>query len=177
MGRPDKLTAPAILALTRREFDILPRQLEDQSQALKQKTRAKLMATIEASPGLGVRELCRRLDLGNGVVRHHLSVLEKVGLVTRHREGLKHTCYPAARVPPRPVVELIPIQQAILDELLYRPGLSQRELSRRLGLNHRTLHRHIHKLKEKGLVEVEPRGSATALYVKGEWAANRAEFY
>jgi len=128
-----------------------------------------MVRVIEASPGLCVRELCRRLELGNGVVRYHLDVLERVGLILTNREGLKRTCYPSARMPPPPVVELVPIQQAILDEIIYRPGLSQREISRKLGLNYRTLHRHIHLLREKGLLTVEPRGGATALYAKGDW--------
>ena len=171
MSRSEPTTAQAILSLTRRGFDTLPRQLAEQARVLKQPTRARIVGAIEASPGICVRELCRRLKLGNGVVRHHLEVLEKVGLILNHREGLKRTLYPSARMPPPRVVELIPVQQAILDEIIYRPGLSHRELSRRLGLNYRTLHRHIHLLREEGLLTVEPRGGATALFAVGEWAS------
>src|ERR1041385_7547445 len=48
--------------------------------------RLRIRAVVEESPGLGFRELVRRLDVASGTVAHHVRVLVRRGLVwtTRH---------------------------------------------------------------------------------------------
>jgi DNA-binding IclR family transcriptional regulator len=60
----------------------MARRTED-FRGLTQPSRLRLMAEIQAQPGLLLRELAERTGLHENTVRDHLVVLEAEGLLTR----------------------------------------------------------------------------------------------
>ena len=77
--------------------------------------RLRILAVVEESPGLGFRELVRRLDVASGTVAHHVRVLVRRGLVwtTRHDGRLLHF----AGAPPDEVGRRAAIEAHVLDDL------------------------------------------------------------
>jgi len=63
--------------------------------------RQALMVAIKAEPGLGLKELGRRVGLGNGVLNHHLRALVRQGLAWCDDRAAKHA-YHAGAKPTRP---------------------------------------------------------------------------
>ncbi len=61
----------------------MPRRTED-FRGLAQASRILLLAEVQSTPGLLLRELAERTGLHENTVRDHLVVLEHEGLVTRH---------------------------------------------------------------------------------------------
>lgn len=58
--------------------------------------RHRLLAIIEARPGIHLRSLVAAGGLGNGNTRHHMAVLSAAGLVTTRRAGRRLHCFPSA---------------------------------------------------------------------------------
>lgn len=82
----------------------------------------------------------------------------------------------AVRVPPRrvqapppatpPVPGLRPMERAVLDAVVARPGRAQAELAAALGMSRQAVHYHVKKLVEAGLVVKVMRGRETLCYAK-----------
>ncbi|MGI0150263.1 MAG: winged helix-turn-helix transcriptional regulator [Thermoplasmata archaeon] len=85
-------------------------------------SRERILALVEAEPGLHLRELPRRLGLSLRSVRYHLEVLARQELVTPHRSGRFERWF-LSRVFPQPdraIISALRVrgQRAILQHLL-----------------------------------------------------------
>jgi predicted transcriptional regulator len=50
------------------------------------------MSHIQTNPGLHFRELCRQLNVGVGLLDHHVRVLQKLSLIMTYKNG-NHKCF------------------------------------------------------------------------------------
>jgi predicted transcriptional regulator len=98
--------------------------------ALQHPTRAAIVACVEAAPGLGFRELGRRIGVAPGTLRHHLSVLARSNLVRLESIGARLAVVPAGeRRSPAVVACLNEPALAVLRDFVARHGrVHQRQI-------------------------------------------------
>lgn len=128
------------------------------SAALASGARERLHATVAAHPGIRFRELSRLTGLADGVLTHHLRVLERTRHVVARRDAGIVRYYVAGSAPREgPVLDAA--TEGLL-ALLRREGpLRPAEAAARLTVDRREVHRRVEKLERLGLVERrrEPR--------------------
>ena len=131
--------------------------------------RARIMSTLNRSPGIHFRELQRRLDAANGTLRHHLDVLVAEKSVTTISVNGR-TCYYAgapaqveiligtgvtddARAASMLPVGLSELQQAVVARLTRSDSpRSQAALARDLGRSRSAVHSALGVLRTRGIV-------------------------
>ncbi len=130
--------------------------------------RGRIVAYIELHRGIHFRALLGALEMSNGQLTHHLSVLESDERVWRRKDGRKVRYYPAS-IDSRtedddlPVPVLTPdpnsLQGKILQILDIHENeilnLSQKELSDKLETSQQLVSYHLKSLEDWGLVEKE----------------------
>lgn len=130
--------------------------------------RGRIVAYIELHRGIHFRALLGALDMSNGQLAHHLSVLESDDRVWRRKDGRKVRYYPASidsstSNDDLPVPLLTPdpnsLQGKILQILDIHENeilnLSQKELSDKLATSQQLVSYHLKSLEDWGLVEKE----------------------
>ena len=131
---------------------------------LSNRLRKRIYVYVQNNPGDHFRSILVNLNLTNGTLAHHLYTLEKENLIRSQRDGLYRRFYPAGFRIEEDRVNLSQIQQSIIDEVKTCPGLSQKELSQRLGLSSSTVNYNIKSLKDRGLVSMRKDGKSTRVH-------------
>src|SRR6185295_11143478 len=113
--------------------------------------RGAIVQVVNDTPGIRFTELSRRTGIASGVLRHHVSVLEDFGFISRDLNRHTLRFYPAGKNPIReePFRE---IREQIVQEIRKAPGVSHAELARRVGVKWTTLLYHAELLEEAGQV-------------------------
>lgn len=130
--------------------------------------RDDILQVVADQPGISASELGRRLECGWGTLVYHLTVLERLQLVSSTREGRHKRFFVQGRInySDKGAVALLanPAARTILDAVRSRPGIIQKELSDRLGLSPGTIAWHIDRLTGQGLVVREEDGRSVRYY-------------
>ena len=161
--------------------------------------RAKILSTLNRSPGLHFRELQRRMEAANGTLRHHLDVLVNEKTVTiipvngrtcyyagapAQTEillgtGVKDNNRAAAMLP----VGLSELQRSIVARLaLTCAPESQAQLARDLGRSRSAVHSAICVLRTRGIITVNKLALADHLMglrtsrIEYNWLDLRTEY-
>lgn len=124
-------------------------------------SRQRILRAIERSPGLHFRELQRRLATGTGILDYHLRRLEKQGLVKAEKKRGNRRFFPVGfSEADREVLSLLRAHTCrhLLLALLEHPGLSHRDLTRRLELSPSSITWSLQRLDAHGLLRIEERG-------------------
>jgi len=161
--------------------------------------RAKILTTLEKSPGLHYRELQRRMNAANGTLRHHLDVLVNEKTVTIIPVNGR-TCYYAGaptqieillgtgvrdekRAAAMLPVGLSNLQKSIVVRLaLSCVPESQAQLARDLGRSRSAVHSAICVLRNRGIVSLNALTLADHLSglkssrIEYNWLDLRAEY-
>jgi len=140
-------------------------------------SRQRIMAAVQAEPGIHFMAISRATGLGRGALEHHLRKLVAADLLTV-RKARGYTCYFAKGAVDRRVAQAAPLlrsdgSRAVFDAVRAQPGASGRELARRLGRSPSTVNYHLQRLQGAGLVlDAGPGG--IQLSPLGEQAAQPA---
>lgn len=130
--------------------------------------RDDILVVVQGSPGISASELGRRLECGWGTLVYHLTVLERMQLISSAREGRHKRFFVQGRInySDKGAVGLLanPSARTLLDAIRERPGLIQRDLGRLLGLSPGTVAWHVDRLEEAGLVIKEEEGRVVRYY-------------
>lgn len=116
---------------------------------LENATRRRLLALVEATPGLHVQEAARRLAVDRKTVEYHARRLASASLVQRERDGPLARLFPV----PRPAVDATSTRARLLDALRIDGPLHRQELAERLGVTPQAVSHHVASLQRDGLVE------------------------
>jgi DNA-binding transcriptional ArsR family regulator len=135
-------------------------------EVLDQFVRGRIFGVIEHNPGVTYSQIKRKIGVGNGTLTHHLSMLEKQNYIKADRDGLYKRFYPRDYHIDEDAVELTTLQRDIYFLAKTEPGISQKDLSDRLGVSERVMSYHIHLLQEARLLRVERTGRKHALFVQ-----------
>lgn len=132
-------------------------------KVLDQFTRGQVFGYIRVHPGDSFTDIKRNLQLENGVLAYHLSVLEKENLLRSRTKGARRLYYPIEAVP----LEnggLHDLQERMLDVLRATPGLTVRELGTQLGVSRQLAVYHLRTLTSRGLAKVDRQGLKMKCY-------------
>lgn len=137
---------------------------EPPSDALLTGVRRRLLDMLDASPGLHLRELERRLGVPQATLRHHLERLRTRGLVEAYRDGRLLRFFPAGEMEGREALAALrqePLRRALL-LLLQAGGESDyRALAARADVPQSTLSTRLSALQARGLATLEKAGRET----------------
>lgn len=117
--------------------------------------RARLLALVQARPGLGLKELAAETRVGWGTIVHHMNRLEDSGLVASEAAGRRRAFYGAREdAATRGLGALAgrPAVQRLAGAVLRAPGVSQRDAARLASVSPALAHRLLSELEARGLV-------------------------
>ena len=133
-------------------------------------TRQKILAYITSHPGTHLRRVCRELGLAMGDVQYHIHRLERDGKVTSTRRGFYRFFYPSTLFgeKQRDVLSVLTLDtpRELLLAIVEKPGSSQEELARAVGVSQPTVSWHLRRLAELGIVRGEQRGRSMIYRLK-----------
>lgn len=163
-----------------------PRPITDPETALLHPIRRRIMDTLARSPGLGPKRMTKQLGINRGTASHHLGLLERIGLIERHREGKYVYYFPVPQPPsstatpvfssspgssdalPAPFEEhILALRRArakeVADLVHQQPGIQQKQISDHLGLSRKVLRDVLDRLVDQDLI-MEKRGNGICRY-------------
>ncbi|MGA1820609.1 MAG: winged helix-turn-helix transcriptional regulator [Thermoplasmatota archaeon] len=134
------------------------------NELLENMNRKHLIDIIKEKPGIHFSELQRELDLKQGVLSYHLNVLEKNELIKSVQDGTFRRFY---LYDDKIEFEfrLHEMQKNILFIISQRPGITQSNISKKLGRNRMVVNYHLKILLETGILHMEREGRETHCYL------------
>lgn len=127
---------------------------------LDHETRAAIYALLRKEPGLSLGDIAEQVGGSRSTVRHHVRKLEEADMVRHMTQGRCRIHYPVGREEEARTAHLLrnPKRARIVELLETRP-LSLVELAHVLDANPGSVHFHLNKLTEAGLIERYENGS------------------
>ena len=140
---------------------------------LDQFVRGQIYGYIRTNPGVHYNQIRRGMDVKNGTLSYHLSVLEKTELVKSRREGLRYRAfYPTGmKFPKEQRFRLTEFQINIIDAIKENEGITQKEIAVKLGKKPQTINYNIKVLEQADIIEVIKKGRKTVCYIKEQMDA------
>lgn len=127
--------------------------------------RASIYTFIVSHPGVHFTALMTDLDLKNGVLSYHLSMLERREFIRSVRDGAFRRYYPAGmRLPPD-------FETVLMDQISTRPGSTPSELGRDIGGSRQTVNYHVNHLARRGAIRLVKEGKTLRCYPSNGIAA------
>lgn len=139
-------------------------------------TRAVLYEAVKAEPGVTPHGLVERTGTGWSTVTYHLGILVRNELVVSVRDGRYRRYFDRSSGRfangRKQVVSVLKNQTSaeIAHYIRDHPGAAQRRLSERFSLAPSSIHWHVCRLVEVGLVTKERRGQVVALLPGPAWS-------
>lgn len=128
--------------------------------------RKKIFELVNNKPGVYFMDISKELGLSQGVLSHHLNMLEKFEFVRSMQDGKYRRFYPFDHK-----VEfnlnLTNIQQMILYIVKEEPGISQTKISESVGKNKVVVNYHVKILRDIGFLDIERDGRLTHCFITG----------
>jgi predicted transcriptional regulator len=134
--------------------------------------RERILKFITEHPGTHLRQIKRELNLAMGVIQYHLHVLERERKVLSRRTGIYRRFYASLIFGDSQISILGVLSQEVERELvlylIQNPGATQKDVAEFANVSPATIHWHIKKLKESGLVEAKHEGTFVRYSVNGD---------
>ena len=133
---------------------------------LDQFVRGQIYGYIKTHPGVHYNKIRRDIDVKNGTLSYHLSVLEKTELIKSRREGMRYRAfYPTGmKFPKKERFRLTELQIQILDVLEKHKYLHQKQIAKYLQKKPQTINYNVKVLAEAGLIEIKRKGRKSVCY-------------
>ena len=139
------------------------------AEVLRHPRRHRLYQRIAERPGIHLRALASDLHLGLGVLRTHLRVLRKAGLIHSRRAGRRRVYFPWSYVGPAGSSR----RERLLREIERARGIRPAELARRAGISRMLLNYHLQRLRRSGQVVVQRTHRESRLFAEHRRPAHR----
>jgi predicted transcriptional regulator len=135
---------------------------------LDQFVRGQIFGYIKTNPGVHYNQIRRGIDVKNGTLSYHLSVLEKTELIKSRREGVRYRAfYPTnMRFPKEQRFRLTEFQIKIIDVIKENAGINQKQIAKKLGKKPQTINYNIKVLEQADLINVVKKGRKTTCYYR-----------
>ncbi len=134
-------------------------------KVLDHETRGMIRGYVIANPGDHFNAIKKALDLKNGTLAHHLSILEREDFVKSVRDGKYRRFFPfGAQVTDGG--RLTKIEMLILEFLEEEPGRTQKDISKRIGISQPSVSFHVNRLKKLDKVRAEKHRMSLRYYVQ-----------
>lgn len=150
-------------------FLVLYRRVRKE-QALDHALRKQILDRVASTPGTTPAEIQRGLGVHYTTCRHHLRILQGLGIVELSRVGGRVRCFDARDGLGEREVRLFAAvrnrkSRRILRALLQAPGSGPSQLARALGTSPSALQYHLDRLQAWGLLETSAESGRIALRV------------
>jgi len=128
--------------------------------------RGQIYGLIRVTPGAHYNMIKQRLDLSNGVLSYHLSTLEREGYILSEMDGIYKRFYPNhVKFEVDYPIFLSKLQERIVDFIKSKPGITQKEVAKELGLSTSTVNDNILVLKQANILDLRRDGKRTRCYL------------
>ena len=111
--------------------------------------REKILNAVKESPGLTQIEIRNRTDILPVTISANVKALKSLGLVETKKVGGMVKVYPNGQAP---AIVLSQIEEAILKLVKIRPGLIQKQIAKRIGVDESLLTKKIRQLESRALI-------------------------
>jgi uncharacterized membrane protein len=132
-------------------------------------TRGKIYGYIIANPGDHYNSIKSSLKLKNGALAYHLQALEREDLIKAQTDGKFKRFYPFEMSVPSRSTKLSTMRQNIVNQIEESPGITQNEISDKMGVSHQAISYHLRSLVQLGAVNIEKKGRANHCF-PGEYS-------
>lgn len=131
---------------------------------LEHQTRQTIVDYLKEHPGAYYSQIRKELDLVHGVLTHHINILEQQELLFSKQDRSYRRFFLDGMYKKGPIV--VGKQKEVLDAIRRKPGSSQSDIGRVLGMGRMIVSYHINQLEELGLVEKVKSGRENLVYPK-----------
>ncbi len=139
--------------------------LED---VLENQNRNKIIDIILKQPGIHFNELLRETELAPGNLVWHLDILETYKIIGKKRIGNFLAYFPYYQKNPISNIDIELEKSKLTLEILQRieekPGIWNSLITKEMEVDHKTIHYHVKKLIELGLIHIKKDGRKKKLY-------------
>jgi len=101
-------------------------------------TRGEIIGYIKQNPGESYNNIKRDMEMSNGKLAYHLSVLEKGGFIKSVTDGMYRRYYPR-KMKVTVYGRITSVQEELLRRIEETPGISQKDLSKLVNLSTATI--------------------------------------
>ena len=126
--------------------------------------RGRLYQVISDEPGIHLAELRRRTHTAHGTAIHHLHILEKGGYIRAEPSGTVTRFHTTDQPFEHEAYGITDGDRAVLSVVAEDPGITQGELSSRLGRSPSAVSRSVSRLNNLGYVTTEQKGRYVSVY-------------
>ncbi|MCK5562378.1 MAG: right-handed parallel beta-helix repeat-containing protein, partial [Thermoplasmata archaeon] len=130
--------------------------------------RGSVRGYILGNPGENYNTIKRVLELPNGTLAYHLKFLEREGEVRAERDGIYKRFYPVEGRITKEVFDFSKLQKNIYELIIRIPGLSQKEISKRLKEPAQKINYHVKMMVDARVLKMERVGNKTKCYILEE---------
>jgi len=152
--------------------------LED---VLENKNRDKIIELVLNEPGIHFNELLRRTEIAAGNLVWHLDILETYKIIGKKRVGKFIAYFPYYDKNPISNIDLklskSKLTLEILEMIENEPGLWNNIITKKLKVDHKTIHYHINKLRDLNLIRFQKDGRKKIFFpnLESEYFENKKD--
>jgi predicted transcriptional regulator len=130
---------------------------------LENRNRLSVFGYVLLHPGCSLSEISLKLDMKVGTVKYHVQMLESEGRIILRRISKYTLLFTCSRAYSEQAKALLSYTRnetgkSILYAILVEPGVTNRDLSERFGLDKSTIHWHIERFQDENLVQSKRDG-------------------
>lgn len=129
--------------------------------------RKRLFDEIKENPGVYFREIEKKTGFKIGNLSHHLNILEREEFIRSLQDGHHRRFYLFNEQIEMKII-LTSIQQMVILIINKDPGISQINISRKIGKNKVIIHYHVQILKDIGIIQTERCGRETKCFLTSQ---------
>jgi parallel beta-helix repeat protein len=115
--------------------------------------RGRIYEHVRKNPGSNFNSMKREFGLKNGSLGYHLSILEKQDYIKSRRDGKYTRFYPVGmKIPEKPKMILSSLQENILDLIMQKQMMSQKEIADALDISQQVVSYHVNLMIESEIL-------------------------
>ncbi|MFW9864996.1 MAG: winged helix-turn-helix transcriptional regulator [Candidatus Thorarchaeota archaeon] len=137
-------------------------------EVLENENRNKIIDFILNEPGIHFNELLRKTGLAAGNLVWHLDILQTYKIIGKKRIGNFIAYFPYYQKNPLSNIDLklkkSKLTLDILEMIEQEPGIWNNIITKKFKVDHKTIHYHINKLYELGLIKMKKEGRKKKIF-------------
>lgn len=137
-------------------------------EVLENENRNSIIELILNEPGIHFNELLRKTGLAAGNLVWHLDILQTYKIIGKKRVGNFIAYFPYYQKNPLSNIDL-KLQKSkltleILEMIEEEPGIWNNLITKKFKVDHKTIHYHLNKLSELGLIKLQKEGRKKKIF-------------
>jgi len=126
--------------------------------------RGRIYEFVCQNPGVNYSAIKEQFKLTNGTVTYHLSMLERQEFIRAKQDGIYKRYFANNGGTPASDVEPMSLQLTIAKAIRERPGMTQKEIAKRVGSSKQLVSYHIRRMRKEGQLETRRHGRSVRVF-------------